>query len=862
MRLPLFPELPSERKTQVGFGLIFVCLLVISVVFYDSVNRLRKDAEWARHAQEVISSLRLMLSHISDAESSQRGFVITGAEHYAATYHQRRTDLTADLRVLRTLITDNTEQQHRLDDVTPIIMERMAGLNAMLVLQRSAGFPAVQMLIQNGEGNRLHDEIWRRGADIEAAEQGFFQERQGRTKSSSIRARVISMGGSVVALIVLAAGLVSVRRDLTRRRKHSAHALLAARLSRLGAWTVELPGMKTTWSDDVCAIHDMPAGTILTIEEAVGFYVPESRCIIMAAFDACMRDGISFDEELQVTTSTGRPIWVRVIGEAERNAGGFIRRMQGALQDITVRKEGVEALRASEARFRELAENIEEVFWISDSGNPRKLYISPAYETIWGRSCRSAYESAERWTETIHAEDRERVLNAMQTKEERGSYDEEYRILRPDGTERWIRDRAYPVRDTAGSLKRWVGVAEDITKYRTMEEQFIHAQKMEALGQFSGGVAHDFNNILATIGGYTELSQIKLTDNPEVREYLGSVMTAVGRAADLVRQILTFSRDQPQERQLIQLGPVITESMKLLRATIPTTIELETELAPHTPTVLANANQIHQILMNLGTNASHAMKDKPGRLKVRLEPCVVDEAHAIAQLRLRPGFYTRISVSDNGSGMEPETLRRLFEPFFTTKTVGEGTGLGLAVVHGIMDSHDGAVTVYSHPGEGTMFHLYFPARDGEAMAVAAVSQEPTPRGQGEHILVVDDEELLAKLGQKTLTALGYKVEIATRPEAALAMVEADPERFALVLTDLTMPGMTGIVLAERVRKIRPGQLIILVTGHGASLTRERVESAGIYQLLLKPASIHTLGTVVHAALTGRPANEHSSHPPY
>jgi len=862
MRLLPVLELSPERKTQVGFAFIFIGLLVISIVSYDSVNRLRRDAEWARHAEEVISSLRLMLSHISNAESAQRGFVITGAEHYAATYHARRTDLTADLRVLQTLISDNTAQQHRLDDVTPIIMERMAGLNAMLVLQRNAGVPAVQMLIQSGEGNRLHDEIWRQVGDIEAAEQIFLKERQGKTKYSSSRARVISAGGSALALILLTAGLVSVRRDLTRRRKHAAHALLAGRLSRLGAWTVEFPSMKTTWSDDVCAIHDMPAGTTPTIEEAIAFYVPESKKIITAALDDCVRNGVPYDEELQVITATGRSIWVRVIGEAERNASGVIRRVQGALQDITVRKEGVEALRASEARFRELAENIEEVFWISDSGNPQKLYISPAYETIWGRSCQSAYESQEKWTETIHPEDRERVSKATQTKEERGSYDEEYRILRPDGTERWIRDRAYPVRDTAGSLKRWVGVAEDITKYRTMEEQFIHAQKMEALGQFSGGVAHDFNNILATIGGYTELSQIKLTDNPDVREYLGATMKATGRAADLVRQILTFSRDQPQERQLMQLGPVITESMKLLRATIPTTIELETELAPHTPTVLANANQIHQILMNLGTNASHAMKEKPGCLKVRLAPCMVDEAHSDTQLRLRPGFYARISVSDNGAGMEPETLRRLFEPFFTTKAVGEGTGLGLAVVHGIMDSHDGAVTVYSHPGEGTMFHLYFPARDGEAMAVAAVSQEPTPRGQGEQILVVDDEELLAKLGQKTLTELGYKVEIATRPEAALAMVERDPERFALVLTDQTMPGMTGIVLAERLRKIRPAQLIVLVTGHGASLTRERVEAAGIYQLLLKPASIHTLGTVVHAALTGRPASDHNSHPPY
>jgi len=412
---------------QVGFAFIFVGLLVISVVSYDSVNRLRKDAEWARHAEQVISSLRLMLSHISDAESSQRGFFITGADHFEKTYQERRTDLNDDLRVIRALIADNAAQQKRLDEIAPLILERMAGLNAMLALQRNSGVASVYLLIKSGEGNGLHQEIWKQVSEMEAAEQIFLAERQGKTTLSSARARAISLGGTALALVVLIIGLVSVSRDLAHRRKHAAHALRAARLSRLGAWTVELPGMQTTWSDDVCAIHDMPAGTIPTLEQAIAFYLPESKSVITAALEACVRHGIPYDEEVQVTTAKGRPIWVRVIDEAERASDGVISRVQGAIQDITVRKAGVEALRASEARFRELAENIEEVFWISESGNQQKLYISPAYETIWGRSCRSAYESPERWTDAIHVEDRERVLQAMQTKEERGSYDEEYR---------------------------------------------------------------------------------------------------------------------------------------------------------------------------------------------------------------------------------------------------------------------------------------------------------------------------------------------------------------------------------------------------------------------------------------------------
>ena len=394
-------------------------------------------------------------------------------------------------------------------------------------------------------------------------------------------------------------------------------------------------------------------------------------------------------------------------------------------------------------------------------------------------------------------------------------------------------------------------IARDITERKRRDVQYLQAQKMEALGQFSGGIAHDFNNILSAIVGYTQLAQLMLKENPDVRGHLGAVLKSANRATALVRQILTFSRQQPEERLPIDLRPIMAESIELLRATIPPGIALDTSVATDAPAVLANAGQIHQILMNLGINAWHAMKDFSGRLQVNLERCVVDAAHAATQPRLRPGLYARISVSDTGKGMDPATLRRIFEPFFTTKLPGEGTGLGLAVVHGIMDSHDGAVTVYSQPGEGSIFHLYFPAYAGVALAVASAEEGPVPRGEGERILVVDDEDLLAQLGQKTLFALGYKVEITTQPAAALAMVRAAPQRFALVLTDQSMPGMSGIVLANQLRQIRPEMPVILMTGYSVALTPEVLEAAGVRQLLLKPLNIHSLGTAVHAALSAK-----------
>jgi PAS domain S-box-containing protein len=521
-------------------------------------------------------------------------------------------------------------------------------------------------------------------------------------------------------------------------------------------------------------------------------------------------------------------------------------------EDVTERSRSETALRESEERFRQLAETIATVFWILDPITGKILYVSPAYERIWRRPGGSLLTNPRGWLEAIHAEDRARIKAVVFDHPLAGPFDHIYRITQPDGAVRWIHDRGFPIRNEAGKTYRVVGIAEDITEHRLLEEQFRQAQKMEAIGTLAGGIAHDFNNILSAMIGYTQLSQMILKENPTVREYLGAVLQAASRATDLVRQILAFSRQQQlQPRRPVHLHTVVEETLKLLRSSIPSTIEFDLVVAADTPAVLADATQIHQILMNLGTNAWHAMKDRSGRLQVKLERFMVDEALASTQSQLKPGVYARMSVSDTGCGMDKATLQRVFEPFFTTKAPGEGTGLGLAVVHGIMKDHDGAVTVYSQPGEGTVFHLYFPAHAGEAVA-AAVEQAPVPRGQGERILFVDDEDMLVRFGQKTLTALGYEVEVTTQPALALAMVRADPQRFALVITDQTMPGMTGFILASTLLQIRPGLPIILMTGYSASLTAAQVEAAGIRQLLLKPTTVHSLGTAVHAALSQKP----------
>ncbi len=389
-----------------------------------------------------------------------------------------------------------------------------------------------------------------------------------------------------------------------------------------------------------------------------------------------------------------------------------------------------------------------------------------------------------------------------------------------------------PIRDQAGKVIHYVVTQRDVTQERVMERQLRRAQKMEAIGTLAGGIAHDFNNILAAIIGYSEMVLFKIEKGSPIRHNLEQVLRASNRAKELVKQILAFSRQNEQELKPIQVGIIIKEALKLLRASLPTTIEIRQHLAVRNALVLADPVQVHQVVMNLCANAAHAMRASGGVLEVTLEEVELDVQAVEQHADLAPGHYLCLTVKDSGHGMSPEIMARIFDPFFSTKIPGEGTGMGLSVVHGIVKGHGGTIEVASELRGGTTFQVYFPRLQSDTAPKSRLLPH-IARGN-ERILLVDDEEAVVDMGRQILTHLGYEVVALTSSEKAIELFNQDPSQFDLVITDQTMPRITGIELAREILGICPDMPVILCTGFSDSVTAEEARLEGIREYVLKP----------------------------
>jgi PAS domain S-box-containing protein len=536
--------------------------------------------------------------------------------------------------------------------------------------------------------------------------------------------------------------------------------------------------------------------------------------------------------------------WLRREVRPWHNAAGEVSGIVVFSEDITARRQAEEALRESEERLRLALDATDLGTW---RHNPvtGMIHFDARARTHYGFDT-AAVPLAD-LIARVHPDDAARlqqtIAAALDPMIGDGHYAAEYRVIHPGGTVRWVSVQAHVYFEGEGAARRSVlrvGTSQDITARKRAEESQLRSQKLEALGTLAGGIAHDFNNILLAIIGNTELAMADLPPQHPAQESLAEIAKASERAAQLVQRILTFSRPRDQKREIVQLQPIVDEALQLLRATLPAMIEMCTEFVPTVPAVATDATQIHQVIVNLATNAAHAIGPRGGLIEFRLDAMHVSAGLASTSPGLREGHYTRLSVSDNGCGMDQATLERIFDPFFTTKPAGQGTGLGLSVVHGIMQSHGGAVTVYSQPGQGSTFRLYFPAAEGAVSTTAAPPPEAA-RGRGERVLYIDDEEALVFLATRLLERLGYTVTGYTDPAAALQAFRSHPGDFDVVVTDLSMPGMSGFELARELLTLRPDVPILMTSGYVRPEDEEAALQRGIRALILKPTTIEELG---------------------
>jgi len=531
------------------------------------------------------------------------------------------------------------------------------------------------------------------------------------------------------------------------------------------------------------------------------------------------------------------------------DAGGRVTELVASAVDITERKQAEAKLHDSEERFRQVVENIREVFWMFDSDTKQVLYVSPGYEQVWGRPCSELYKTPRAWTEAIHPEDREHVLAAINVKLAGGRYNEEYRIIRPDGSVRWILDRGFPVKGENPGSHRIVGIAEDITERKQAEEKFLRAQRVETIGALTGGIAHDLNNILAPIMMSAPLLRQGLTPE-KMEKFLNIIETCAQRGADLVRKLSTFGRGDEGRQKSIHPKQLIEEMAKLIRVTFPKNIELSFQVSADLWSVSTDATQLDQVLLNLCVNARDAMPDG-GRLALSAENVRLDEqpASIVPEAKSRP--YVMIQLTDTGHGIPREIMDKIFDPFFTTKEPGKGTGLGLATVMGIVKSHGGFVNVRSEINQGSTFTIHLPAMPGNDDAFGPATPQ-TPSGHGELILLADDELPILNVTQQLLERNGYRVLVADDGVSAINLYAQHIGEVKAIVTDLDMPYMDGVALARAAKKLTPDIPILTCTGICSSEQMRRktatLRELGVQAFLHKPSASSNLLNALHDEL--------------
>jgi PAS domain S-box-containing protein len=623
-------------------------------------------------------------------------------------------------------------------------------------------------------------------------------------------------------------------------------------------WSIGDDGLyRNRWSAELAAMYGLaPDDRDGSFERWKNLIHREDWPAVKAAIKHALRTG-DVDTEYRVVHRDGAVHWLQAKGRMFFDAAHKPVRMLGFLHDVTERKRVEEALRQSEERYALAVAGSNEGIFDWDLASDR-VYVSHRAQELFGLARGELWRPRHDWRHILsfHPDDAPRLHDAIKAHIEGSAptYDVEFRLIMPLGV-RWYRQRGIALRDASGKAYRVVGSIGDVTEkhlteeeLRKLERKLRLAQRLEAMGTLAGGIAHDFNNILGAILGYGEMAQRDAPKGSRLARDLDSIIVAGERGRALVDRVLAFSRSSVGERVSVHVEKVVREALDLVSAKLPPDVTLHAKLHAGRAAMLGDATQVHQVVMNLASNAIQAMPSG-GTLRVSLRPVRLESARAPTIGILDPGEYLVLEVADTGTGIAPEILDRIFDPFFTTKEVGTGTGLGLSLVHGIVSEVGGAIDVASKAGGGSTFTVYLP-RSGDADGPSQKEESLLPRGDGQRVLIVDDEEPLVKLAARTLEELGYVPVGFTSSTAALAAFRAEPQRFHAVITDERMPGLSGSALIREVRGINSRIPVVLMSGYIGGAVASGAREAGAEEVLKKPLSARDLATslarVLHA----------------
>ncbi len=618
----------------------------------------------------------------------------------------------------------------------------------------------------------------------------------------------------------------------------------AQEIAHLGSWHLDIKKNILTWSDETYRIFGLhPQEFDATYEAFLEAVHPDDRKMLTDTYTNAVKNNAPYECMHRVVRPNGE---VRVVLERSDDIideSGETTHSFGMTHDITAQVLAEEKLRKSQEEWEKTFNSIPDIITLQDkemrivrANRAASDFFEVDNADLIGKYC---YEVFRGITAPCHG------CPLVETIKEGKNYAE---TIQHDNLGKIFQVSSSPILDENKELQLLVHIAKDITEYKKVEEELFQAHKMEAIGTLAGGIAHDFNNILTAIIGYSEIAKLDLPADSHARQDIDQVLKAGNRAAELVKQILTFSRKSDHRRELISPHLIIKEALKMLRSSLPTTIKLQEDIDVECGQIMAAPTNIHQIVVNLCTNSLHAMESEKGMIHVGLHRQEISADQIAGEPGVSPGPIIVLEVADTGHGMDQATIKRIFEPYFTTKDVGKGTGLGLAVLRGIIQDYHGFIRVESEPGQGTTFYVHIPAVQQQAATIdKAAMDEPLATGT-ERILLVDDEVMIAHMNKAILTQLGYQVSATTDSLDALERIRRNPDQFDLVITDQTMPNLTGAELTQEILKIKDSMAIILCTGYSSVLSQEDALALGIKKYARKPVDMTTLAKIVRQAL--------------